>query len=148
MKTDGFYFRHTERNLEVGGLALVQQLDTIKAGISVIFLVFSLMVWDGCCSPSHRVQGSKKWGMGAAAVITIPLLGHFLLHTGVRASLLNHLVSFFYSYPSDDSSPTQSEARVLRKNSKASDVLVDQFSRKKVPQTESPDVECLLISMM
>lgn len=41
MKTDGFYFHHTERNLEIGGLALVQQLDTMKAGISVIFLVFS-----------------------------------------------------------------------------------------------------------
>lgn len=41
------------------------------------------------------------------------LLGHSILNTEVKAVLLNDLVSFFYSPPSDDSLLSQSEARVL-----------------------------------
>lgn len=64
-------------------------------------------------------------------------LGPFILDTKVRTLLLSHLMSFFYSNPSDYSSLSQSEARVLTMNSKASDVLVDQLSRRKQKTKDS-----------
>ena len=57
-------------------------------------------------------KAGRNEGKGTP-VTTVPFIGHFILNAKVKVVLLNDLVSFFYSPPSDDSLLSQREARIL-----------------------------------
>ena len=99
-------------------------MEMADAALGIMFKAVRNQDWG---HPSHNRHNSPS-SHNCPFIVS---LGQFILDIEVRTILLRRLMSFFYSNPSDYSSLSQSEAWVLTMNSKVSDVLVDQLSRRK-----------------